>query len=73
MTDLPGARSFVTASLVQLGYSHDTAETLVQRALDEHSHELAERIRKANLKWEDDTASLARDEAADLIDPDVTS
>lgn len=67
-----------TARYLMAGRSmtHEQAEAMVQEALDEHAHELAEKIREevraahANgilEPWLDGTAS----DAADLIDPEV--
>ncbi|MFE3144764.1 hypothetical protein [Streptomyces scopuliridis] len=73
MTERRDPRSFVASVLVQYGYSHETAETLVQRALDAHAHELAERIRNDREPWEWALAGAhAGSDAADLIDPEVT-
>jgi hypothetical protein len=72
MGERQDSRSFVAQCLVQLGYSHEKAETLVQRALDVHAHELAEKQRDfigseeyVSDDWE---AACA---VADLIDPEV--
>lgn len=35
-------RSFLARVAVTAGYSHEAAEDIVQKALDEHAHELAE-------------------------------
>ena len=71
-------RSFLARVAVAAGYSHESAEELVQAALDEHAHELAEKIRTelpekvserlAGGVWEIRTVSTAQ-HAADLIDP----
>lgn len=58
MSEKRDPRSFLVSVLVQSGYSHSTAGEMVQRALDVHAHELAQKIRA--LDWND---------AADLIDP----
>lgn len=73
MSDRRDPRSFVASVLVLAGYSHATAEKLVQRALDTEAHELAERIRTH--EWADcgpgDTNCPC--DAADLIDPEVSA
>lgn len=64
-------KGFIAQRLERLGYSSDEAESLVQLALDEHAHELAEKIRR----WEREALSLlpleraAAKGAASLIDP----
>ncbi|MFD5308298.1 hypothetical protein [Streptomyces ardesiacus] len=58
------ARSFIARVAVSAGYSHESAELLVQRALDEHAHELAEKIR-------DTYVDYSADVCADLIDPEL--
>ena len=62
-------RSFIARVAVRAGYSHEAAEELVQRALDEHAHELAEKIREEARQygWEDGEAMKL---AAKLIDPE---
>lgn len=68
----PNPRSFLGACLVRLGYSHDTAEELVQKALDRHARELAEKIRSEAGEldgWPE--TQHAMNKAADLIDPEV--
>jgi hypothetical protein len=73
-------RSFVAHCLVRLGYSHNKAEQLMQAALDQHAHELAEQIRERfRTEFSRATANLGvapaqrwiqgGDQAADLIDP----
>jgi len=63
-------RSFMARVAMTAGYSHEAAEDIVQKALDEHAHELAETQREACRKTDDPVYYLG--EAgwlADLIDP----
>jgi hypothetical protein len=69
------ARSFIARVAVSAGYSHESAELLVQRALDEHAHELAEKQRAFRDKQygplEFKAEKKALNGAIDLIDPEV--
>jgi hypothetical protein len=56
--------------------SHDEAEAMLQEALDEHAHELAERIRQETQSFKDHGVlepdkDWAASSAADFIDPEV--
>lgn len=61
-------RSVVAVSLVRGGYSHETAEQLVQAVLDAHAHELEEKIREAAKTYVGGAFDGAH-AAADLIKP----
>jgi hypothetical protein len=52
-------RSFITRVAVAAGYSHESAEQLVQEALDEHAHELAEKVLALRANIPDYAASAA--------------
>jgi hypothetical protein len=73
VTATPEPRSFLGACLVRLGYSHDTAEQLVQAALDRHAHELAEQqrreMRAPGRSYDASRWNRVVDMTADLIDP----
>jgi hypothetical protein len=64
-------RSFMARVAVTAGYSHEAAEDIVQKALDEHAHELAEQQRATG---RDDRCAgtdccQPHGGVADLIDP----
>lgn len=56
---------------------HDEAEAMIQAALDEHAHDLAEKIRAEEARMKKDFVleemeGWAAASAADFIDPEVT-
>lgn len=72
MSEKRDPRSFLASVLVQSGYSHSTAEGMVQRALDVHAHELAQKIRslRDSCAYETDSPEYKHmSGSADLIDP----
>ena len=77
MSEKRDPRSFLASALVLCGYGHEVAEKLVQQALDEHAHELAEKIRrelpervkKLTGNWAEIRTVSTAQHAADLIDP----
>lgn len=72
MSEARDPRSFLASALVLYGYSHDTAETIVQQALDAERHDAAEEIRNSvALRDLTDDHMADCNAAADLIDRDV--